>query len=208
VQQNRKDCEDFDESVRKYGSTDSLQGLANASNHDANHEAGNNHMMPRSSSSQAPAATYSRWQEIKRSLSLFKWHLVGTAGCWYLLDVDFYANGLFNHDVTATILSSNTAHTTALQDAYNSIIICLIGIPGYFICVYMIERVGRKAIQFNGFVCMAILFGICGAGYKWFLDPQGSPIRKWIFMAIYALTFMFRYETRQSMWKCLMVMLL
>ena len=51
---------------------------------------------------------------------------VGTASCWFLLDVVFYANGLFNHDVTSLVLS-NGQPTTALQDAFNSAFICIVG---------------------------------------------------------------------------------
>jgi hypothetical protein len=37
------------------------------------------------------------------------------------LDVDFYANGLFNHDITSTILSSSSTETSsALIDAYHT----------------------------------------------------------------------------------------
>lgn len=180
VKQNRQDCQEFD---RTYGSTDDLSN--------------NSLLNPNGAlTKRHPSAvhrTYSRWQEMKQAFSLFKWHLLGTAGCWYLLDVDFYANGLFNHDVTSNILSNNQP-TTALQDAYNSMIICLIGIPGYFICVYLIDYSGRKMIQLQGFLCMGILFAICGYGYEWFLDPAGGSMRKWIFMVLYALTFLFRYR--------------
>ena len=67
-----------------------------------------------------------RWSEIKRAFRYYKYHMVGTALCWFLLDVDFYANGLFNHDVTALILS-NGRKTSALDDAWNSAFLCLVG---------------------------------------------------------------------------------
>ena len=38
----------------------------------------------------------------------------------------FYANGLFNHDVTSLVLS-NGKPTTAIQDAFNSAFICIVG---------------------------------------------------------------------------------
>jgi hypothetical protein len=46
-----------------------------------------------------------RLNEIKKAYSLYKWHMVGTALSWLLFDIDFYANGLFNHDVTSVLLS-------------------------------------------------------------------------------------------------------
>jgi hypothetical protein len=67
-----------------------------------------------------------RWSEVKRAFRYYKYHMVGTALSWFLLDVDFYANGLFNHDVTALILS-NGKPTTALDVAWNSAFLCLVG---------------------------------------------------------------------------------
>eukprot|EP01036_Dinobryon_divergens_P027355 gene27355-36119_t len=60
-----------------------------------------------------------RLSEILRAFTFYKWHMFGTALCWFLLDVDFYANGLFNHDVTSLILTAKGVKTTAKQDAYN-----------------------------------------------------------------------------------------
>jgi hypothetical protein len=68
-----------------------------------------------------------RYNELATAFTYYKWHMFGTAACWFLLDVDFYANGLFNHDVTSLILTAKGSTTTALQDAYNSAILCGIG---------------------------------------------------------------------------------
>jgi len=123
---------------------------------------------------------------------LYKWHMLGTALCWFLLDVDFYANGLFNHDVTAVILSAGLP-STPFYDARNAAIVCLMGVPGYWLSVLYLERVGRKSVQFMGFMMMAILFLICGLGHSWFLaDVSGGfSYRKWMFLFLYGLTFLF-----------------
>jgi len=63
------------------------------------------------------ATSKSRWSEIVYAYKYYKWHMLGTALCWFLLDVDFYANGIFNHDVTSLILSRGKA-TTAREDAW------------------------------------------------------------------------------------------
>ena len=68
--------------------------------------------------------TFSRTAELQRAWMFYKWHILGTATSWFLLDVVFYANGLFNHDVTSLILSPGK-HTTSLQDARNSFLLCL-----------------------------------------------------------------------------------
>lgn len=75
---------------------------------------------------------FSRSDELSRAWKFYKWHIFGTASTWFLLDVVFYANGLFNHEVTALILNPNKS-STSLQDARNSFILCLIGVPGYWL---------------------------------------------------------------------------
>lgn len=146
----------------------------------------------------APAVPDSpRWAEIKRAFTFYRWHLLGTALTWFLLDVDFYANGLFNHEVTAIILKppdvAANEHTTAMQDACNSIIISCISIPGYLLSVFFLDRVGRKNVQMMGFSMMAILFFICGFAFDWLLGEHSTMMGRYLFMIIYALTFLFRY---------------
>lgn len=130
-----------------------------------------------------------RWKEVKHALKFYKYHIIGTALSWFLLDVDFYANGIFNHDVTAIILGSGQGSGSVLRDAWNSAFLCLIGVPGYWLCVFYMESIGRKNVQINGFLAMSVLFLICGVGHDWLLE--GGIIRKWLFMILYALTFLF-----------------
>ena len=54
------------------------------------------------------------------------------------------------------------------------------------------ESVGRKNVQINGFIAMAVLFFICGYGHDWFLDPNSTNSgRRWLFLLLYSLTFLF-----------------
>lgn len=139
----------------------------------------------------APLQTSGRWVEITNAFRLYKWHMLGTASCWFLLDVVFYANGLFNHDITSLILSKGR-HTTVSEDAWNSAFICAMGLPGYGLSFMFIDQVGRKNIQLMGFIIMGVLFCICGYGRNWFLtDELGYEYRQWLFLFFYSLTFLF-----------------
>ena len=98
-----------------------------------------------------------------------RWALAGTAGSWFIFDVVFYGNGLF----TATILAAmgfNTgkagAQTTAdlLQLSLGSLCIAAIGVPGYFVAVALIDKMGRRPMQLMGFVMITVLFMVRGAG--------------------------------------------
>lgn len=145
----------------------------------------------------ATGVSKSRWSELKRALQYYKWHVVGTSLSWFLLDVVFYANGLFNHDVTEIILSHNRG-TTALEDSRNAAVLCVIAVPGYLMAITHIETVGRKNVQMLGFVVMSIIFLICGTGHDWFLglppyENSTIPlrVRQLGFLLLYALTFFF-----------------
>jgi len=131
----------------------------------------------------------SRVSEMKRAWRYYKWHMLGTALCWFLLDVDFYANGLFNHEITSTVLFHG--ESTALIDAYNTGLLGLIAIPGYYLSVLYIDTVGRKNLQMMGFSMMAILFTTCSLSFNFLLASEGGAMRKYLFLLIYALTFLF-----------------
>jgi len=129
--------------------------------------------------------------ELRKAITFYKWHMLGTALSWFLLDVDFYANGLFNQKVTSTIFSTPGVTHTALEDAYFASILTLIGIPGYWLSVMYIESVGRKNLQMIGFTMMSLLFLICSLFYTWMMDKDGGWGRKYLFLVLYALTFLF-----------------
>ncbi len=61
---------------------------------------------------------------------------------------------------------------------------CLPAVPGYFFTIAFIEKMGRKAISYMGFIMMTILLVIVSAAY----DPlRNNAI--WAFIVLYALTF-------------------
>lgn len=176
-----------------------------------------------------------RAAETFRVLAIYRWHILGTALSWFLLDVVFYANGLFNHEVTSHIFSTSVTTTTttstssdggdvlnpstdavsrllggslesvsssgvlsktsAQEDAFHSILLSLIALPGYILAVLYLEKVGRKRLQMAGFFIMAMLFMICAVGYDFMLgDDSTGMTGKYAFLLIYALTFLFRYD--------------
>eukprot|EP01038_Epipyxis_sp_PR26KG_P005966 gene5966-8220_t len=168
----------------------STNNILNNSNH--NGDSSQTPLTHEAPSNTHPTMATSRLTELSRAFKFYKYHMLGTALCWFLLDVDFYANGLFNHEVTSKILTHKGEHTTALQDAINSAILCLIGIPGYWLSVLYIDKVGRKNIQMLGFLVMATLFFILTFAYDWLLnDSNPNSHKKYLFLAIYALTFLF-----------------
>jgi len=83
--------------------------------------------------------------------------LIGTSLTWLLMDTAFYGTGVFSGPITLTILGGSAG---IKADVIRAGIPLLIGVPGYFIAAYTIDKLGRKFIQSMGFIVMAIIYGI------------------------------------------------
>ncbi|KAG0376329.1 Inorganic phosphate transporter pho84, partial [Mortierella sp. AD032] len=90
---------------------------------------------------------FSQWRNFKV--------LFGTSMAWFALDVAFYGIGLNNSFILSSISFSSVsgnAWATNWNAAIGQIIIVLLGsVPGYWVTVFTIERLGRIKIQLLGF---------------------------------------------------------
>ncbi|KAL1923799.1 uncharacterized protein VTP21DRAFT_8779 [Calcarisporiella thermophila] len=87
--------------------------------------------------------------------------LIGTAGTWFLLDVAFYGlslNQAFVLNATGFAGGDDPWNDLFRQAVGNLIISVLGAIPGYITSVFLIERIGRKPIQYIGFIMLAVIF--------------------------------------------------
>lgn len=103
---------------------------------------------------------FSEWRHLKT--------LIGTASCWCLLDVAFYGTNLNQSVLLADIgFSTGKTHWDALmKNAVGNLIIAIAGyVPGYFFTVALIEKMGRRWIQIQGFLMVALMFAILAGGY-------------------------------------------
>ncbi|TMW69041.1 hypothetical protein Poli38472_001197 [Pythium oligandrum] len=81
--------------------------------------------------------------------------LLGTAGTWFLFDIVFYAQNLFSASILSVVGVKNASlQVVTAQNAF----VALMALPGYYVAVYFINRMGRKVIQLQGFVFMTLLF--------------------------------------------------
>lgn len=55
-------------------------------------------------------------------------------------------------------ISGGISHNIALQ----MLVIAAVGLPGYFLAGALMDRLGRKAIQLQGFAAMTLLFLVLG----------------------------------------------
>lgn len=132
--------------------------------------------------------------------------LLGSTMCWFLLDVAFYSQNLFQKDVflqTGFLPPSkfmNALEETAKVARAQACIALGSTIPGYWFTVFFVDTMGRKVIQFMGFIVMTALMAAMAGTYKSLLDPnnptntalnhkQPTATNGWI--AMYAFCFFF-----------------
>ncbi|VEU23069.1 DEKNAAC104009 [Brettanomyces naardenensis] len=107
--------------------------------------------------------------------------LIGTAGCWFMLDIAYYGLGLNTASILKTIgyaSSSNVYYSLYNQAAGNLILICAGSIPGYWFSVATVDIVGRKPIQIGGFAIMTVLF--CAIGFAFHKLSDGGLLALYV----------------------------
>ncbi|KAI9225264.1 MAG: phosphate transporter [Piptocephalis tieghemiana] len=116
--------------------------------------------------------------------------LIGTAVSWFALDVAFYGINLNNSIILTAIgyADKGTPYHELFRAATGNIIIVLLGaVPGYWVSVFTIDRIGRKTIQLMGFGILTCLFVILGAAYHKILDTSTA-----LFVVIFTLAQFFQ----------------
>lgn len=94
--------------------------------------------------------------------------LFGTAFSWFFLDLAFYGLGFSSASLLSTMGFDKkdnlyvSLRSTALGQV---VLICAGAIPGYWMTVFTVDRVGRKPIQIGGFAILTIIF--CVLGFAW-----------------------------------------
>lgn len=120
-------------------------------------------------------------------------HLIGTATTWFLLDIAFYSQNLFQKDIFSAIGWIPPAKTmSALDEVFRiaraqTLIALCSTVPGYWFTVFLIDKIGRFVIQLMGFFFMTV-----------FMFALAIPYNHWThkdnrigFVIIYSLTFFF-----------------
>ena len=107
--------------------------------------------------------------------------LVGTAGCWFLLDYAYYGNTISTPQIIALISPhSSTMTTIAIQLG----IFVVFAVPGYALAISRLDRIGHRKLQLIGFAMM----GLCFAALS--LVP-GLTTAVAPFLLVYGLSYFF-----------------
>ncbi|KAI5649552.1 hypothetical protein M9H77_35557 [Catharanthus roseus] len=140
---------------------------------------------------QEPANTFGLFT--KEFLKRHGLHLLGTATTWFLLDIAFYSQNLFQKDIFSAIGWIPPAQTmNAIEEVFRiaraqTLIALCSTVPGYWFTVFLIDRIGRFIIQLMGFFFMTV-----------FMFALAIPYNHWThkdnrigFVIMYSLTFFF-----------------
>ncbi|XP_061359158.1 inorganic phosphate transporter 1-4-like [Gastrolobium bilobum] len=129
----------------------------------------------------------------KKFLSRHGLHLLGTTSTWFLLDIAFYSQNLFQKDIFSAIGWIPHAQTmNALEEVYfiaraQTLIAICSTVPGYWFTVAFIDRMGRFTIQLMGFFFMTVFMFALAIPYEhWTLRENRIG-----FVVLYSLTFFF-----------------
>ncbi|CAK8537801.1 unnamed protein product [Lathyrus sativus] len=120
-------------------------------------------------------------------------HLLGTTTTWFLLDIAFYSQNLFQKDIFSAVGWIPPANTmNALQEVYKiaraqTLIALCSTVPGYWFTVALIDRIGRFTIQLMGFFFMTVFMFALAIPY----DHWTHKDNRIGFVVLYSLTFFF-----------------
>ncbi|XP_030451389.1 inorganic phosphate transporter 1-4-like [Syzygium oleosum] len=120
-------------------------------------------------------------------------HLLGTTSTWFLLDIAFYSQNLFQKDIFSAVGWLPPAKTmNAIEEVYRiaraqTLIALCSTVPGYWFTVALIDRMGRFAIQLMGFFFMTVFMFALAIPYDHWTHKENHIG----FVVIYSLTFFF-----------------
>lgn len=115
--------------------------------------------------------------------------LLGTAGSWFLFDMAFYGTSINSGQVLSQIgygaVNGNLKETIFNIAMGNAIMAGFFAVPGYWVAVGLVNRVGRKKLQWLGFTAMAIIYFVFALQYTSITKDLS------LFVALYGLSYLF-----------------
>jgi MFS transporter, PHS family, inorganic phosphate transporter len=165
-----------------------LETTANTSNQESDG------IMFQDTPEEIPAARSSEWWAAIQQEPGLGGKLLGTAGTWFLFDVLFYGNTLFQPIVVEAAFGSATsgkAIQILQKTAVNSLILASIALPGYAVAGLMLGKrtlcvtQTPRYVMLQGFAAMSILYFTIGSNWSYL---RHYPT---VLLTLYGMTFFF-----------------
>jgi MFS transporter, PHS family, inorganic phosphate transporter len=132
------------------------------------------------STARTPHSVADGFKELVGNPRLLIW-LIGTAGCWMLLDFCYYGNSISQPE----IIKLANPHASELRTILLQLaIVAVFALPGYAVAVLLLDKVGRKSIQLLGFAMMALMFLLIG-----FIPGVSTTLAP--FLLLYGISYFF-----------------
>ncbi|KAL8513763.1 hypothetical protein ACS0TY_013029 [Phlomoides rotata] len=134
---------------------------------------------------------YGLWS--REFLSRHGLHLLGTTTTWFLLDIAFYSQNLFQKDIFTAVGwippadTMNSIHEVFVIAKAQTLIALCSTVPGYWFTVALIDVIGRFAIQMIGFFFMTVFMFALAIPYHHWTKKENQMG----FVVLYSLTFFF-----------------
>jgi MFS family permease len=110
------------------------------------------------SSARVPQGALDGFAILARHRRMLIW-LIGTAGTWALLDFCYYGNSISTPEILALLNpKASLLHNTLIQLA----IFAVFAVPGYIVAILLLDKTGRRRIQWVGFFMMSLMFLLIG----------------------------------------------
>ncbi|KAF5181304.1 Inorganic phosphate transporter 1-1 [Thalictrum thalictroides] len=120
-------------------------------------------------------------------------HLLGTASTWFLLDIAYYSQNLFQKDIFTSVGWIPPAKTmNAIEEVFKiskaqTLLALCSTVPGYWFTVALIDILGRFFIQMMGFFFMTVFMLLLAIPYHHWTRPSNNIG----FIVLYGFTFFF-----------------
>lgn len=136
-------------------------------------------------------------------------HLIGTALCWFLVDITFYGINLNQSTILTSIGFTNGYGATKFEQTYSKLIKTATGnliitvagfLPGYWFTIALIDIMGRKNIQLMGFAMNALFLGILAGKFDVYQHSTKQIFPLFVFLQFFfnfganATTFIYPVE--------------
>ncbi|MDE3044077.1 MAG: MFS transporter [Acidobacteriota bacterium] len=107
--------------------------------------------------------------------------LIGTAGAWFLLDIAYYGNSVSSPLILKTLQPNGTLLNHTL---ISLAIFTVCALPGYWVAVALLDKLGRRRIQIQGFLMMTAAYFVIA------LVP-GVTEKVWVFLTLFGFSYFF-----------------
>jgi len=125
-----------------------------------------------------------------RTVYRYKQTLLGTALCWFLIDVTLYGTGSFKSVISEQVDEGNSllefsGREQIIRDAAFGCKVALMALPGYILSVLFIGATGKRPLQLAGFIIVAFAFIALGIGMMVGVRHKAMEV------SLFGLTFLF-----------------